>query len=273
MPVPLYQIDAFASAPFTGNPAGVCLLAEPQTDRWMQQVAQEMNLSETAFLTENGDGYNLRWFTPELEVDLCGHATLASAHVLWESGRLSASAEARFHTRSGLLTAVQDGDWIEMDFPGLPAEATPPPPTLAESLGATPTYVGKSKFDLLVEVESEEILTGLQPDFARLATIPARGCIVTSRTSRPGFDFVSRYFAPAAGINEDPVTGSAHCCLVPYWEKRLGKTTFMAYQASGRGGVLKVRGKGARVVLGGQAITVLRAELLADHPLPVGQVR
>ena len=273
MPHPLFQVDAFASEPFTGNPAGVCLLSEAQSDRWMQQVAGEMNLSETAFLLENGDGYNLRWFTPELEVDLCGHATLASAHALWELGRLEPGAEARFHTRSGLLTATQHGAWIELDFPALPAEATAPPPSLAQALGATPTYVGKSKFDLLVEVESEEILRGLQPDFPRLATIPARGCIVTSPTSDAGFDFVSRYFAPAAGINEDPVTGSAHCCLAPYWEKRLGKSTFMAYQASGRGGVLKVRRDGDRVILGGQAVTVLRAELLADAPLTVPNLR
>lgn len=269
MPIPIYQIDAFASEPFTGNPAGVCLLDAPHSERWMQQVAAEMNLSETAFLIANGDGYNLRWFTPEIEVDLCGHATLASAHALWELGHLAPSEEARFHTRSGLLTALRRDGWIELDFPALPAEATAPPPGLAQALGATPTYVGKSTFDFLVEVENEEILRGLRPDFARLATLPARGCIVTSRSASPPSDFVSRFFAPATGVNEDPVTGSAHCSLAPHWEKRLGKTAFLAYQASPRGGTVRVRREGERVILGGQAVTVLRAELLAQEPVRV----
>jgi len=263
MPLTITQVDAFTSEPFSGNPAAVCLLTEERDPAWMQNVAREMNLSETAFLLPRPDGYGLRWFTPAVEVDLCGHATLASAHVLWETGALAPEETARFHTKSGLLTAVRRQDWIELDFPATPDEPAESPPGLAESLGATPLFVGKSVFDYLVELDSEEAVRTLCPDFGAMKKIGARGVIATSRSADPGFDFVSRYFAPAFGIDEDPVTGSTHCCLAPYWSRRLNKTSFLARQLSARGGVLKVNLDGDRVRLGGQAVTVLRAELLA----------
>ena len=235
----------------------------------MQQVAREMNLSETAFLVQGEDGYDLRWFTPEVEVDLCGHATLAAAHVLWEIEAVDASESIPFHTRSGLLTARRLGDWIELDFPALPDQAVAPPPGLAEALGVSLTYVGKNRFDLLVEVDSEEVLRSLNPDSNLLRTMPARGIIVTCRADTDDYDFVSRFFGPAVGVAEDPVTGSAHCCLGPYWSKRLGKTEFLALQASTRSGVVRVRTNGDRVALAGQAVTVLRGELYVDRS-PVG---
>lgn len=263
MNVPLFQIDAFTNRPFAGNPAAVCLLPEPKDDRWMQAVAEEMNLSETAFLFGEGDGYRLRWFTPKVEVDLCGHATLASAHVLWSEGYALPGEEIRFHTRSGLLRATRKGTLIELDFPVMPPAAISPPPGLLEALGVSAKYVGRNEFDYLVEVRSEDDVRSLAPDFARLSQIEARGVIVTSTSATPAFDFVSRFFAPLAGVNEDPVTGSAHCCLGPYWQTRLGKSEFTAFQASARGGVVHVRVFGDRTCLGGQAVTVLRAELTA----------
>lgn len=258
----IYQVDAFTNKPFAGNPAGVCVLPQERDARWMQNVATEMNLSETAFLLKMNDGYNLRWFTPAVEVELCGHATLASAHILWETELLHASEQARFHTLSGLLTANRQGDWIEMDFPAKPEVPAETPAGLTEALGIAVKYVGKSHFDYLVEVESEEILRAMQPDFTLLGKIPVRGVIVTSRASSDGYDFVSRFFAPTVGVNEDPVTGSAHCCLSPFWSKRLGRDELVGYQASARGGVVRVRLDGERVHLGGQAVTVLRGELL-----------
>ena len=263
MPIAISQVDAFTSRPFAGNPAGVCVLPEDRDDAWMRNVAQEMNLAETAFLRERPDGWSLRWFTPAVEVDLCGHATLASAHVLWETRQLPADEIARFHTRSGLLTAVKRGDWIELDFPATPDEPVEAPSGLAESLGVTPLYVGRSRFDYLVEVGDEDTVRNLRPDYARMKALGGRGVIVTSRAASPDRDFVSRFFAPAAGIDEDPVTGSAHCCLGPFWSRRLNKTSFRARQISPRGGELKVDLDGNRVRLGGQAVTVLRAELLA----------
>jgi predicted PhzF superfamily epimerase YddE/YHI9 len=263
MATPITQVDAFTSVPFAGNPAAVCLLPAPRDEAWMQNVAREMNLAETAFLEPRAEGYNLRWFTPAVEVDLCGHATLASAHVLWEEGRLKPAETARFHTRSGWLTAVQRGEWIEMDFPATGDTPEPAPLELTDGLGARLKYVGRSKFDYIVELESEAILRGLQPDFGLLRRLGGRGVIVTARSSSRDYDFVSRFFAPAAGIDEDPVTGSAHACLGPFWSARLGKTEFVAYQASARGGVVRVRVNGERVLLGGQAVTVLRGELQA----------
>lgn len=229
----------------------------------MQNVALEMNLSETAFLVKQIDGFNLRWFTPACEVDLCGHATLASAHYLWESGALSPEEEARFHTRSGLLTARKDGDWIAMNFPAEPAEPAECPPELFEALGLSPHDAAKKKnrMDYLIAVESEETVRRLQPDFGRLAKIGVRGAIVTSQSNSPDYDFVSRFFAPAVGVNEDPVTGSAHCCLAPYWCGKLGKNTLLGYQASKRGGFVRVEWLGDRVMVGGQAVTVMRGEL------------
>jgi PhzF family phenazine biosynthesis protein len=263
MRLPIYQVDAFADRPFAGNPAAVCILPAPRDEAWMQSVALEMNLSETAFLHLESDGWRLRWFTPAVEVALCGHATLASAHVLWETDQLAASETARFHTKSGLLTAQRrNGGDIELNFPTKPVEPADAPPGLAEVLGVTPRFVGRSAFDYLVEVESPDALRRLKPDFTRLASIPVRGVIVTSRADSPEFDFLSRFFAPASGVNEDPVTGSAHCSLGPFWQARLGRSEFTAYQASARGGVVKVRVAGDRVHLGGKAVTVLRGELL-----------
>ncbi|HEX7049899.1 MAG TPA: PhzF family phenazine biosynthesis protein [Longimicrobiales bacterium] len=261
MALRILQVDAFTDRPFRGNPAAVCVLPEPREPAWMQDVAREMNLSETAFLVPEDDGFRLRWFTPAVEVDLCGHATLASAHVLWEDGLLAPEATARFHTRSGLLTAVRSGDRIVLDFPAKPEEATTAPEGLAHALGITPAYVGRNKFDLLVELPSEAAVRELAPDFARLRTIDARGVIVTARAATRDYDFVSRFFAPRVGVDEDPVTGSAHCCLGPFWQKRLGRTEFTAYQASPRGGTVHVEVRGDRVRLGGQAVTVLRGEL------------
>jgi PhzF family phenazine biosynthesis protein len=228
----------------------------------MQAIAQEMNLSETAFLLSENDGFRLRWFTPAVEVDLCGHATLASAHILWETGMLTGGQSARFFTRSGYLGASRNGDWIELDFPAKVVEDCPPPADLAEILGVKPIYVGKNQFDYLVEVENAEIVRQARPDFARLKEIDVRGVIVTSRSDTAEYDFISRFFAPRVGVNEDPVTGSAHSCLGPYWGDNLGKQTMNAYQASARGGVLRVHLEGNRVLLGGQAVTIFKAELV-----------
>lgn len=281
----IIQVDAFTARPFAGNPAAVCVLPEARDSVWMQQVASEMNLAETAFLTrltksetgtENTGDFHLRWFTPTVEVDLCGHATLASAHVLWEEGHLARTEPARFHTRNGLLTAVcNDGTKegiIELDFPAEPAEPVATadiPPNLIEALGITPLFIGRNRMDYLVEIDGEDTLHGLKPDIGKLGKIAARGIIITSRadtasdnaTGSRVFDFVSRFFAPSVGVDEDPVTGSAHCCLGPYWQQRLGKSEFTAYQASSRGGIVQVRMEGDRVKLGGQAVTVLRGEL------------
>jgi PhzF family phenazine biosynthesis protein len=258
----IIQVDAFTAQPFTGNPAAVCVLSAPQPDAWMQAVALEMNLSETAFLVKQSDGYKLRWFTPTTEVDLCGHATLASAHVLWSEGHLALDAEARFQTRSGLLTANRKGDWIELNFPAINTIATPVPADLSAALGVPVTEVHEGSLGLLVELDSEATVRNLQPNFALIKSSHWHGVIVTSRGDSE-YDFVSRYFAPNFGIDEDPVTGSAHCCLATYWRDRLQKNEFLAYQASARGGVVKVNLQGDRVLLGGQAITVLRGDLLA----------
>jgi PhzF family phenazine biosynthesis protein len=263
MSVPIVVVDAFTAEPFAGNPAAVCVLPAPGDAVWMQHVAREMNLAETAFLDRSASGYNLRWFTPTVEIDLCGHATLAAAHVLWETGEVAASESIHFQTRSGILTAVRRDDWIELDFPVTPEQPAEIPPGLVEALGVLPRYVGKSCFDYVVELDSEEALRNLRPDFHRLRTIPARGIIATSRSATPGCDFVSRFFAPASGIDEDPVTGSSHSCLAHFWSSRLQKDRFVARQLSERGGLLKVQLDGDRVRLSGQAVTVLRGELLA----------
>jgi PhzF family phenazine biosynthesis protein len=262
MGIGIVQVDAFTDKPFSGNPAGVCVLSAPADERWMQNVASEMNLAETAFLHPEADGYRLRWFTPTVEVDLCGHATVASAHVLWEANHIRQDQQARFYTRSGLLSADRNGSWIELDFPATPAEPAEPAPGLLDALGVKPTFVGKSRFDYLLEVESEDVLKKTNPNFQKLAEVSVRGAIVTTRAASPPYDFVSRFFAPASGINEDPVTGSTHCCLGPYWKDRLGKDSLLAYQASSRGGVIRVSVRGSRVILGGQARTVLRGELV-----------
>lgn len=266
MSTPIFQVDSFTKEPFHGNPAGVCLLTEAQSDTWMASVAREMNLSETAFLLPEGSAYRLRWFTPAAEVDLCGHATLASAHILWQTGKLQPDQVARFETRSGTLTAALHGDWIQMNFPvTAPTEVTTPA-GLLETLfaGSSPTiarYVGKSIFDYLVEIDAEDAVRNLKPDFVELNKFAARGVIVTSRASGK-YDFISRFFAPQVGINEDPVTGSSHSCLTPYWAKKLNKPDMMAYQASARGGELHVILSGDRVLIEGQAVTTIKGELL-----------
>ena len=265
MALVITQVDAFSAQPFGGNPAAVCLLPGPAPAAWMQQVAREMNLSETAFLVRRDDGaFDLRWFTTEVEVDLCGHATLASAHVLWESEHLAAGARAVFHTRSGKLSATRSDGWITMDFPAEPARQAAPPAGLSAGLHAEPRYVGRNRFDYLVEVDSEAAVRSLSPDYRRLAEIETRGIIVTALADTDGIDFVSRFFAPGAGIAEDPVTGSAHCCLGPYWQRRLGRSEFTAWQASERGGLVKVLVRGERVLLSGQAVIVLRGDLVPD---------
>ena len=263
MPQPIIQVDAFADRAFTGNPAAVCILPAPREEGWMRSVAAEMNLSETAFLHAEEDGWRLRWFTPEVEVALCGHATLATAHVLWEDGHLAEDEVARFHTKSGLLTARRAGEWIELDFPAKPILDAPAPDGLAAALGVEPVYVGRSHFDVLVEVASEAEVRALNPDVGRLAAVEARGVIVTARAGGgAGYDFVSRFFAPRVGVAEDPVTGSAHCVLAPYWAAKLGRDELVGFQASRRGGTVRVRAAGDRVHLGGRAITILRGELV-----------
>ena len=257
----IFKVDAFTDKLFSGNPAGVCILPEKRDEVWMQAIAREMNVSETAFLVRKEDGYDLRWFTPVVEVDLCGHATLASAHVLFEEGYLKRDEEARFHTKSGLLTAKQKGEWIELNFPRQPPKPTPPPAGLIESLSVKPKFVGKNGHSHIVEVESEAIVRGLKPDFGGLAKVAVSGVAVTARATTPGYDFVSRFFAPSFGIDEDPVTGSAHCTLGPFWEDRLHKNELVAYQASARGGVIHVRVGPDRVFLGGKAVTVLQGSL------------
>jgi PhzF family phenazine biosynthesis protein len=261
------QVDAFTDRRFAGNPAAICVLSEPVEESWMQDVAAEMNLSETAFARRLGSGskFNLRWFTPRKEVDLCGHATLATAHVLWEEGHLRTGEPALFETRSGLLSAKRGPDGIELDFPSEPVhEEVTEPGELAElrsALGAPFRYAGRNRFDLLVDFGTEEAVRGLRPDIRRLEQFPVRGVIVTGRSSTPEYEFVSRFFAPRVGVDEDPVCGSAHCCLGPYWAEKLGRSSLTAHQVSCRGGVVKVRVEGPRVVLIGQAVTVLRGEL------------
>jgi PhzF family phenazine biosynthesis protein len=262
------QVDAFTNRRFAGNPAAVCVLSEPAEESWMQDVAAEMNLSETAFARrlDHGPKYNLRWFTPRKEVDLCGHATLATAHILWEEGHVPAGEPALFETRSGLLTAQSGPDGIELDFPSEPVhEQVTDAAELSElrsALGAPALFAGRNRFDLLVELETEELVRKLRPDVRRLEQFPVRGVIVTSRSNSRDCDFVSRFFAPQVGIDEDPVCGSAHCCLGPYWALKLGRQSLIAHQVSCRGGIVKVRMAGSRVVLIGHAVTVLRGELV-----------
>jgi PhzF family phenazine biosynthesis protein len=261
MAIEIYQADAFTDRPFGGNPAGVCLLPGPADEEWMQKVARDMNLPETAFLYREKGGCSLRWFTPTVEVELCGHATLASAHVLWETGLVPRRDVIEFYTLSGTLTAARNGDMIELDFPSEPESKAEAPPALTESLGVKPLYIGKNRFDYLVEVGSEKIVRSIKPDFRLLAAIPVRGVMVTSASDDPKYDFVCRFFGPASGINEDPATGSAYCCLGPYWEKKTGKSEFLAYQASERGGVIGVRVLGERVKLLGKAVTIFKGQM------------
>ncbi len=260
----IVQVDAFTNKPFSGNPAAVCVLSSPKDDSWMQNVAQEMNLSETAFLIKQQDGYNLRWFTPATEVPLCGHATLASSHVLWSENHLSDNESARFHTKSGLLIAKKQQDWIELDFPANPSEEVSTTAELSQALGVPIKTVMKNSLGYLVEVESEELVREMQPNFTLLSELFPEVIVTSLAENSSEFDFVSRFFAPGLGINEDPVTGAAHCCLAPYWRNKLNKDEFLAYQASTRGGVVKVKYPGEnRVFLSGQAVTVLRGEIIS----------
>ncbi|HYO46769.1 MAG TPA: PhzF family phenazine biosynthesis protein [Gemmatimonadota bacterium] len=268
MAIPISVVDAFSETPFRGNPAGVCLPPEGADPAWMQAVAAEVNLAETAFLRPRGRGeFDLRWFTPLVEVDLCGHATLASAHRLWEAG-LADEGPIRFHTRSGVLTASRAGAGIELDFPAAPPRESAPPVGLAEALGAPFLWTGANALgDLVVEMPDERSVRNLEPDFAKLERIPARGIVVTAAAERPAesdYDFVSRFFAPRVGIDEDPVTGSAHCALAPFWSQRLGRADLVGWQASPRGGIVRTRLEGDRVVLGGRAVTVWQGELLPE---------
>lgn len=266
MPLPLGVVDAFTRERFRGNPAAVCLPGPDATARWMQSVAAELNLSETAFATRLGPGqWRLRWFTPRVEVDLCGHATLATAHWLWESGAEPASQAIRFETRSGPLECRTEGGGpgegrIAMDFPAQPAQETPVPGGLETALGARATWTGRSREDLLVELATADQVRSLRPDFSALSRFPVRGVIVTARSDRPDADFVSRFFAPAVGIDEDPVTGSAHCTLACHWSGRLGRTDLTGFQASARGGTVGVERRGDRVRLLGHAVTAWRGE-------------
>ncbi|MFQ5508460.1 MAG: PhzF family phenazine biosynthesis protein [Leptospirillia bacterium] len=265
MSQPIYHVDAFSETPFFGNPAAVCPMSGPADEVWMQRVAQEMNLSETAFLHPERDGFRLRWFTPAVEVDLCGHATLASAHLLWETDAVPEGEMIRFHTRSGLLTASRDDGCIWLDFPAEPVHLVALPYELERGLGAPLRFVGQNRFDYLVELASEADVRALVPDMAKVASLPVRGVIVTALADADaGYDFVSRFFAPAAGLDEDPVTGSAHCALAPFWGARLERESLIGYQASSRGGVVRMVNREGRVDLGGKAVTVVRGELLGD---------
>jgi PhzF family phenazine biosynthesis protein len=260
----VYQVDAFTDRAFRGNPAAVCILTGPLGDSLMQNIAMEMNLSETAFIYPLEAGFDLRWFTPKYEVNLCGHATLATAHMLWEKGIIGIQSSIDFHTRSGKLSAKKKETFIELDFPAeleKPAESNA---VVEKALGVHPVYTGKNKFDYLIEVDSAETLRRLEPDFNLLRTIESRGFMVTSQSDTKGYDFISRFFAPFYGIDEDPVTGSAHCCLGPYWSSKLKKNILTGFQASRRGGLIKVRVEKDRVYLGGQAVTVMEGVLLLN---------
>ncbi len=269
--IPLHQVDAFTCEPFRGNPAAICLTGGPRESAWMQAVAAEMNLAETAFVWREGDAHRLRWFTPTIEVPLCGHATLASAHVLWRVGEVPAGSAIAFETLSGRLVAEAEGDWIRLDFPALPPRDAPcaPPAGLLAALAAPSARVHEVPRpnaadgpSWLVELESEAAVAGLRPDFRALAAVPGHAVIATAQASAEGRDFVSRFFAPKAGIDEDPVTGSSHCSLAPFWAARLGRSELVGYQRSARTGIVRVRLRGDRVDLLGQAVTVLQGALI-----------
>jgi predicted PhzF superfamily epimerase YddE/YHI9 len=264
--IPILQVDAFTAEPFRGNPAGVCLLEEPAPEAWMQAVAAEMNLSETAFVHRQGDAFRIRYFTPLVEVPLCGHATLASAHVLWEERLVSRGTAISLQAQAGPLHASPDGDWICLDFPAYPVQEVAIPEGLPRALGAQPLTAHSGQNEgYLLEMDSEATIRALRPDWALLREGRFGAIIVTAPSSAPQYDFVSRFFAPDIGIDEDPVTGVAHCSLGPYWSERLAKRELVGHQVSKRGGVVRVRVRGERIDIMGQAVTVIRGELLA-HP-------
>jgi len=263
MSLPIFQVDAFTSEVFKGNPAAVCILSQPEEAVWMQNVAREMNLSETAFVLPRKNGFSLRWFTPQVEVDLCGHATLSAAHVLWEAGYVSRNEKISFHTLSGKLIATGQKGWIELDFPSAPAVPADLSEEILAALGSVPQYILQSGEKWLLEYPEENDIYAISPDFAALKQRKGRGLIVTARSEKPGVDFISRYFAPWVGIDEDPVTGSAHTILGPYWGHKLRKNHLVACQVSARGGLLKVRISADRTYISGQAVTVFSGQLFA----------
>jgi PhzF family phenazine biosynthesis protein len=262
MTMKLFQVDAFTQDPFKGNPAAVCLLSQSRPDDWMLALAAEMNLSETAFLLPEGDAWRLRWFTPKTEVSLCGHATLASAKVLFETGLAPKRQPIQFATQSGLLAASWREGKVELDFPIMRPEPVEVDPRVRSALDLDIQNSVRSGNYFLYEAESAEMIRRASPDFKALAESPAPEVIITARSDEPQFDFISRFFAPQLGIDEDPVTGSAHCVLAPYWAEKLGKETFAAYQASARGGVLDVTLAGDRVRIAGYARIIFEADLL-----------
>jgi PhzF family phenazine biosynthesis protein len=260
----LYQVDAFTDQVFQGNPAGVCILppGKIEDSALLQNIAMEMNLSETAFLAKQDNEYHLRWFTPETEVKLCGHATLSSAHILFETGMENAQSVITFNTLSGKLKARKYQGKIELDFPAYKVERIDTQPAINQALGITPVFTGKSNTRYLLEIADAAVLKGLSPDFAKLKEMGHTVFIVTCKSDDPEYDFYSRFFAPAVGINEDPVTGSSHTSLVPYWSQKLGKTRLMSYQASKRGGVLECElAPDHRVLIRGKAVTVFEIEM------------
>lgn len=251
----IYTVDSFTSKPFSGNPAAVCILKEDIVDQLKQDIASEMNLPETAFILPGDEGFGLRWFTPTTEVDLCGHATLAAAHVLWESGVKDKNETVTFHTRSGVLLVRKVRGLIEMEFPREDVVKTDCPREIKEGLNAEILFCGRNRMDYFAEVGSEDRLRSLVPDMASLSKLDSRGLIVTSRSGE--YDFISRFFAPQSGIPEDPVTGSAHCALGPYWSEKLEKSVLRAFQASHRGGKIYVGVTNDKVTLAGNAVTVM----------------
>ncbi|OPX68279.1 MAG: hypothetical protein A4E38_01874 [Methanoregulaceae archaeon PtaB.Bin108] len=263
MSAEIHIVDSFTSTPFCGNPAAVCITDEEKESTWMQSVAAEMNHSETAFLHRLEEGWSLRWFTPEAEVDLCGHATLAAAFVIWSTGKEDEGSMIRFRTRSGILTAARDSSGIALDFPAVPVTVCDPPGGIEAAFRCPVVFSGRTKFDLFFELASATDVCTLDPDMGSLAALPARGIIVTARSDMPAYDFVSRFFAPSVGIPEDPVTGSAHCSLGPFWGERLGKDSLAGFQCSQRGGAVRMKLKGDRVILTGNAVPILSGRLLA----------
>ena len=257
----IFTVDAFTDKLFSGNPAGVCILDEDMSENTMLSIAAEMNLSETAFVKKIDEGFSLKWFTPKVEVQLCGHATLATAHILWEQGILSQNEEARFHTLSGLLTVTNDNGEYEMNFPAYTVKDVSPNEKLIEALKVTPVNFAEAEYHYICELESEEQLRNVSPSLETLMGLEKFGIIITAKSSGNGYDFVSRFFAPSKGVNEDPVTGSAHCSLGPYWMQKTGRDYFTAYQASQRGGVVKIKMNDSRVLLKGRAVTFLRGDI------------
>lgn len=254
-------INAFASEPFSGNPAAVCILERDIEDDLKQQIAMEINLSETAFVVSGEDGFNLRWFTPLTEVDLCGHATLAAAHIIWEEDIVKSNEIIKFFTRSGEIGVKMEDGLISMGFPTEPVIPVENTEEVAKCINSQILYAARNRFDYLLEIATEDELKRLVPDFSAISGLDSRGLIVTCRSDSGDWDFASRFFAPRVGINEDPVTGSAHCALGPYWSSKLGKIDLTGFQASQRGGLVYVKIKEKKVILGGKAVTVMQGNL------------